>query len=343
MQSFDSYFYGDTYGIYCPQVKGFIEKKDIVEARYATDAQPTLLTQSSAGIPAFLQNFMDPEVIRIFFTPNKASEIAGEEVKKGDWTTLTTTFTTIEPTGETSSYNDWSESGVSGVNVNFTPRDSYVYQTITQWGERELEVAGEASINYATELNISAANTLDRFQNNSYFYGVAGIRNYGLLNDASLSASIVPITKAAGGTSWDVATPDEMVNDIAKLFRQLVSQTAGMVDLQTPLTLALDPTSEANLARTNSFGLAVVDVLRKTYSNLRIVSAVQYGLGGSGKIVQLIATSLNGVKTIQTAYNVKMRAHNVVQLVSSFKQKKSAGTWGAIIRMPLAVASMIGV
>jgi hypothetical protein len=38
-----------------------------------------------------------------------------------------------------------------------------------------------------------------------------------------------------------------------------------------------------------------------------------------------------------------MRAHAVVVEESSWKQKKSGGTWGAIIRQPLGIASMIGV
>jgi hypothetical protein len=38
-----------------------------------------------------------------------------------------------------------------------------------------------------------------------------------------------------------------------------------------------------------------------------------------------------------------MRAHAVVKDTSAFKQKKSQGTWGAIIFQPFAIAQMIGV
>jgi hypothetical protein len=33
----------------------------------------------------------------------------------------------------------------------------------------------------------------------------------------------------------------------------------------------------------------------------------------------------------------------VIQRTSSFVQKKSAGSWGTIIKFPLAIAQMIGV
>jgi len=38
-----------------------------------------------------------------------------------------------------------------------------------------------------------------------------------------------------------------------------------------------------------------------------------------------------------------MRAHPVKVGLSSFKQKKSAGGWGTIIRRPVAIAQMLGV
>ena len=105
----------------------------------AADAQPGLITAPNAGIPAYLVNLLDPEVVRILVTPMKAAEIFGE-TKKGDWTTLTTQFPVVEATGEVSSYGDYSNNGASGANVNWVPRQSYHFQTISQWGERELDM-----------------------------------------------------------------------------------------------------------------------------------------------------------------------------------------------------------
>ncbi|EOX7982176.1 DUF2184 domain-containing protein, partial [Escherichia coli] len=116
-----------------------------------------------------------------------AAQILGE-TKKGDWTTLSAQFPIAESDGEVSSYGDYSNNGVVSANVNWVPRQSYHFQTFTVWGERELEMYGAARIGWAAELNVASALTLNKFQNKSYFYGIAGLTNYGLLNDPSLSA-----------------------------------------------------------------------------------------------------------------------------------------------------------
>src|ERR1700722_17451310 len=162
----------------------------------AMDAQPSLVTVSNAGIPAFLSTYVDPKLIEILVSPMKAAEVVGEERKVGDWTTETAMFPVIESTGETSSYGDYAESGQAGANSSFPQRQSYTYQVITQWGERELEKAGLAKIPWASRLNIASVLTLNKFQNKSYFFGVSGLQNYGLLNDPNLLASITPAIKA---------------------------------------------------------------------------------------------------------------------------------------------------
>ena len=67
---------------------------------------------------------------------------------------------------------------------------------MTQWGERELERAGLARIDWANRVNIASALTLNKYQNKTYFFGVSGLQNYGLLNDPSLSTAISPTTKS---------------------------------------------------------------------------------------------------------------------------------------------------
>jgi hypothetical protein len=37
-----------------------------------------------------------------------------------------------------------------------------------------------------------------------------------------------------------------------------------------------------------------------------------------------------------------MRAHPIKVGLSNFAQKKTSGTWGTIIRIPFAIASMLG-
>lgn len=308
----------------------------------AMDAQPTMVTTGNSGIPAYFTNWVDPELIRVLVTPMKAAEIIGE-VKKGDWTTLTAQFPIVESTGEVSSYGDYNNNGMINSNVNWVPRQSYHYQTHTRWGERELDMYGAARIGYAAELNVASALVLNKFQNKSYFYGIDGLENYGLLNDPSLPASISPnATGTAGGLTWATKDGQAVYDDIAKLYGQLVAQTKGLIERDSPMTLAMSPSAEVALTKTNMYNVNVSDQLKKNFPNLKVETAVEYTTA-AGEMVQLIADRLGEQDTAYAAFTEKMRAHAVVTEESSWKQKKSGGTWGAIIRQPLAIATLLGV
>ena len=309
---------------------------------FACDAQPALVTVSNSGIPAFLSTFIDPKLIEILVAPMKAAEIVGDEVKKGDWTTETAMFPVVESTGVTSAYGDYSESGVAGVNSNFPQRQSFHYQVMTQWGERELERAGLARIDWANRVNIASALTLNKYQNKTYFFGVAGLQNYGLLNDPSLSSAISPTTKIAGGTGWANATAQEINADVQKLYKQLQTQANGLVELDTPMTLAISPISEVYLTKTTDFNVNVADILKKNFPNLTIKTAPEYSTV-SGELAQLIVDDMEGQRTASCGFTEKMRAHPIVVGASSFKQKKSQGTWGTVIFRPFLIAQMLAI
>ena len=104
----------------------------------------------------------------------------------------------------------------------------------------------------------------------------------------------------------------------------------------------MSPEIEVNLTKTNQYNVNVADLLAKNFPNLTVETAVQYATG-SGQLVQLIAESIGGQNVGTAAFTEKMRAHAIVRETSSFKQKKSQGTWGAIIKVPMAIAGMIGV
>ncbi len=321
----------------------------------AMDAQPQLVTTPNSGIPAFLTTMIDPAVIEVLFAPTKAADIFGE-VKKGDWLTETAMFPVVEHAGEVSSYGDFATNGHTTSNTNFPQRQSYLFQTIKEYGERELERAGLARISWVAEQDKAAAGNMRRFSNLTYFFGVAGLENYGLLNDPNLSAALTPSTKAAGGVTWFVngapnATANEVYNDILSIFQQLVSQSTGIIDRESKLTLALGPTVAVAMGFTNAFGITTRAILAQEFPNLKIETAVQYQAvsasnpqgNAAGNLVQLIADEVEGQDVGYCAFNEKMRTHPVIRDLSSFRQKVSGGTWGSIIRMPMGIAEMVGV
>lgn len=345
-----------VYGIHATvgRAVGFLPRQDggqgmAMDHAMAMDALPALVTLSNSGVPAFLTNYVDPKLIEVLVAPNKATEIF-PEVKKGDWTTLTAYFAMVESTGETSSYGDYNENGEIGTNVNWPQRQSYVYQTMTQWGDRQLAMMGNAQIDWASQQNIASGKIMGQFQNKSYFLGIQGLQNYGILNDPNLPAPITPITKANGGFTWVSvsnaanATYLEVINDVAKLFADVVQRSGGLVETDTPFKLCMSPRVSVALTyvATLGTGVSVMDTLKKTYPNITIVTAVQYSTA-SGELVQLIVDELEGQQTAQTAFSEKMRAHGVVRATSSFKEKKSAGTWGTVYFSYVGVGQMLGV
>ncbi|WP_334166323.1 DUF2184 domain-containing protein [Achromobacter mucicolens] len=328
------------FGIVFPGAQDYLPDEFRADYGLAMDAAGPLVTVSNSGIPGYLLNYIDPELTRVLTTPMQGAVILGES-KKGDWTTLTATFPVVESTGEVSSYGDFNNNGRAGANTNFPQRQSYHYQTMTEWGERELDMAGQAKINWASELNIASALVLNKFQDNSYFFGIAGLQNYGLLNDPNLSAPVAPIS-VGGVTLWSGKDCQAVYDDIVKIYGQLVTQTRGLVTRRDKLKLCMSPETEVNLTKTNQYNVNVSDMLAKNFPNLTVETAVQYATG-SGQLVQLIAESIDGQNVGTAAFTEKMRAHAIVRDTSSFKQKKSQGTWGAIIKVPMAIAAMIGV
>ena len=325
--------------------------------RMALDAQPgPLSTDPSAGIPAMLTTVIDPEVIRAIFAPLAFAEMLGER-KAGDWLEETRMFPVVEETGEVSSYGDFNNNGRAGVNLNFPQFQSYLFQIFQIYGERELERAGLAKINYVGELGVSAADLLNRYQNLTYAFGVTGLQNYGIINNPYLSAFSTPAVKAWGGTTWfdngsPAATANEVYNDILTLAETLINQTNGALDLDSKMTLAMSPASSLALRFANSFGVYVKDLLKEGFPNMTVKTAPQYGqqtttnsqgYSTAGNAMQLIADKIQGQKVAWAAFNEKLRAHKIIAEPSSWKQKMTSGTWGTILRMPVGVTGMIGV
>lgn len=344
-------------GVVLPNVTTYVPDEWRTNWGLAMDAQPQLVTDPNAALPAILTSMIDPDVIRIVFTPNKAVEVLGEQ-KRGTWVDDVIFFPVVEETGEVSSYGDYNNNGRAGVNASWPQRQQYLFQVIKEYGERELDRAGLAKINLAAEIDRAAADIMARFLNFSYLFGISGLQNYGLVNDPTLSATLTPATKALGGTAWVDdpsgqvrATANEVYSDIQALFYQLVKQTFGLVDQNSPMLLVIATAASVGLTATNSFGVNVNDLLKKNFPNMRIETIPQYNTQSAinvngmaaGNFAQLWALDLEGQNTGFAAYSEKYREHPVIRHMSSFRQKASGGTWGAIIRMPVAVASMVGI
>ncbi len=161
-------------GVIFPDVTAYATDAVKRDYRIAMDALPTLSTAPNAAIPTILTTYLDIEPIRIAFAPTEAANIYTER-KMGTWLDDTAMFNVIEPTGETSAYGDFVENGRSGINQNFPQRQSFHYQVMEEYGERQLERADLTRISYVAEVNRATADNLNRYSNFVYFFGVNGL------------------------------------------------------------------------------------------------------------------------------------------------------------------------
>jgi hypothetical protein len=241
--------------------------------------------------------------------------------------------------------------------MNFPARQNYLFQTREDFGDREIERAALGRINLVSEKDMAAATVMSKFMNTVGFFGIQGMQNYGLFTDPLLQPSLTPATKAAGGTTWFTtggspnATPNEVYNDFLSLWQRLVIQTGGNISKDDELVLCVSPSLEPAMDFANSFNVTTTDLIKKGFPRLKIVTAVQYGAQTAGNpqgvlagnFMQLIAKSIDGQETGFLAFSEKMRTFPIVRTESAWSKKVAGATWGFVLRIPVAVASMIGV
>ena len=344
-------------GIFFPGVQRYITDAEKMDDRIAMDALPgPLVTDPNSALPTILTTTIDPEIIRVVFSPLDFGMILGER-QAGTWVEDTRLFPIVESTGEVSSYGGFNNNGRAGVNFNYPAFQSHLFQTIVKYGEREIERVGLAKISLISELGMASAQLLNTYQNLTYAFGVQLLQNYGIINNPYLSAFLTPATKAAGGTAWfngntPNATANEVYNDVIALVNKLVAQSNGALNTKSKMKLTMSPQSEIAMTFTNSFGVSVADLMKKGYPNIEVMTAPQYGTQSAtnpqgystaGNVMQLIADKIQGQTVAYAAYNEKLRAHKIVPELSAWQQKQTSGTWGTILRSPVAVSGMIGI
>lgn len=321
--------------------------KAIDKNNMAMDA--ALQTTSNAGVPVALTTYFDPVIIDILTAPLRARRIATER-KMGDWTTQYAQFNVAEQTGFTQAYDDYADNGVSDINANFPMRENYVFETVISYGDKEVEVAGKAKLDLISRKQQSAANTLDMAANDIYFNGVSGLANYGLLNEPSLPTALTPAnvgTVADPVTEWADKTAIQIYNDILAMISDMTSRSKGLIDATSSMRMVVSPAINAQLLKPSELmNTTVLEFVKRSIPNLEIVIAPQMDTG-AGELVQIwadvVSVDGNSNKVAELAYSEKIRAGRVVPGLSHFKQKFTAGVYGAVIYQPYAVAQMLGV
>lgn len=330
-------FHFQTPGGYAP--RAWIDRNSL--NYLASDA--ATVTIPNAGVPAELTAYYDPRVIDVLTRPRKAREIFSE-AQKGDWTASHAKFRVSELTGSTQPYSDYANSRTSGVNYNWIVREQYVFQTVIEYGDFEEGVSSAARLQLAADKQRAAAHVIDVDAGMFYLLGVAGMDIYGILNEPSLPAAITPRAGGQGGSVlWSDKNTGQIYDDVLALFEQLVTQGDGWIDQKSPLTLVVSPAASVLLGKATDFNISVMDMLQKYFSSLRVVILPEMADSNIGESIMLIADEIAGNPTGELAFSDKIRAGRVVGDVSSFRQKWTSTTYGAVIYYPFAIATMRGI
>ncbi|WP_414499429.1 major capsid family protein [Zymobacter sp. IVIA_12111.31 C1] len=303
----------------------------------ASDSVPSMITTPNGGVPAAFTTYLDPQVVRIALAPLKSEAIL-PATQKGSWTKTDLLFPIVEATGEATAYGDYDNNGIVNANVNWERRQAYVFQTHVKVGDMEVERGAEMNFNVVGEKQQSGIMTLNRLRNKINFYGVEGLEVRGILNDKDLPSPSTP----AGGTKWSSKAPEDIVADVLSLFADAQKRSEGTLEMDSPMVLAISPNLEPVLGRTNSYGLEIKAQLQKKFSKLRIETAPEYATA-NGELVQLIPDRVMGYEVGNTVFTERLRFHRTEIRTSSYAQKLSAGTAGAVIKYPYGIAQMLGV
>lgn len=333
-----------NYGVILPGLECIMPQSFASNFNLALDAQSPMQTAINAGVPAMLSSFIDNKTITVLTQPNAASTLFDGEMQSGTWVTTTTYFMVVEQVGEVAAYGDRSTGGMAGINTNYPQRDSYHFQCIATWGAQQMDRAGLQKLNYAAAVRAAAVAVLQKGMNVMYFNGVAGLRNYGILNDPNLPAPITPKAKQLGGFTWANGTAEEIYQDFMKIFKQAQTQSGGMVTMEMPMRFNMPSICATELLKTNSLTsqTSVMDMLKKAFPKCEIRTASEFSTGG-GNLLQLVIPELQTQEVGQPAFTEKLRGHNIVTGLSDWQQKQSSGGWGMVYRNPFLVTSMLGI
>ena len=299
------------------------------------------ILNANASVPAYMRAYADPRVVEIMTAARNYRKIA-PEVKFGDMTTAFAQFRAIEFTGTSTPYGDYDGNGQVGVNTAYPVREQYLFQTTLKVGDLEQAMNAEVNLDLYAAKQRSAAIVLDTDFNRFAFYGVAGKSVYGLLNDPNLNSAISPET-VGGSTVWSGKTCDEQMVDINKLYKSLVGQAGGYIDDNTPLSMLVSAETMADLNKRNTYGISCKQMILDTFPNIKIIVVPELHNAITGDTIILKADEIMGQNTIEFGYSEKYHAHELVRGLSDVSQKISAGTYGAIVYLPFAVATMTGV
>ncbi len=337
--------------VYLPKDTQFIAKnyQELRQAEMALDAGDAVFNTISSGVPNVFTTAWTNEIFTAL-TQKYAFREIGDDYQQGDFASTTISFPTISNTFDFADYDDFGNKGQTNVNANWEVRDIYQYQTTMSYGDLEQARMGAAKIDVIAQKREAAALGMTQVANNIFFNGKAGKNVRGLLNDVDLNPAIaLPVSAANPASSkFKYKTYEEIVHDIILMFNSIVAKAGNNVnigDRTQKMKLCLYGEDASFLVQPNIYGRTALEWINTTFPGLEIVTAQQYFVttADSGNKAQLIIDKVDNKKVVRSGFSYQFMAHRVVALSKSYSQDFSEGIAGALITLPLGIATATGV
>ncbi len=314
-------------------------------------ALTTALTTPSISTPIqFLQAWL-PGFIFVVTKARKIDDLIGITTQ-GRWEDEEIVQGIMERTGETTPYGDLTNIPLSSWNTNFETRTVVRFEEGMSVGRLEEARSAAMRVNSAESKRSAAAEALEITRNFVGFFGFnAGVnRTFGFLNDPNLPAYVTVAVGAAATTPWNTKTFLEITADIRTWYQALRSQSGDRIDPgKEAVTMAVATGVYDSLSVTSDFGNSVMQWLKETYPNTRIVSAPELDLANGGANVAylyaegVVDESTDDRRTWLQVVPSKFQSLGVDQLAKRYIEAYSNATAGVLLKRPWAVYRASGI
>ena len=308
-------------------------------------------TAPNIGFNQASLTYFNPNVIPTLFAKDATANLLVNEVT-GQFATVYNTFISSENIGSVQAYSDFTHAPTSDVNFIHNNREQYRFESSIVYGNLEVETAALAQINLVAQKQEALAQTMAKAHERINLYGIKDMALYGFLNCPDYASDLTALNVTINGGEkhkWDDKLDDKVGNanhiaaDIIEMFNQLVARTQGILSSSDDFVLAVSPRDASKLTVVNAYGVSCMEILNKTLPHLtvEIIPQLDTKPNGEGRKVMLYSKSIAGLETGSFAYTEKLTMGTLVNEGKSFRQDCRAGTWGCIIKQPMAFSTMV--
>lgn len=312
---------------------------------------PSLTTPSIATPVQFLQAWLSGFVF-IITKVRKIDDLVGITTQ-GRWEDEQIVQGILEHTGTPAVYGDLTNIPLSSWNNNFETRTIVRFEEGMSVGRLEEARAAAVRISSSEAKRYAAAEALEIVRNDVGFNGYQdGVnRTFGFLNDPELPAYVTVPVGASTFTQWATKTFLEITGDIRSWYAALRTQSGGRIDPgQDQVTMAIALSVYDQLSVTSSFGNSVMQWLKETYPNTRIVSVPQLDLANGGENVAYLYAegmmddaSTDDQRTFVQVVPSRFQTLGVEQQAKRYVEDYSNATAGTFLKRPFAVYRASGI